>query len=280
MSKDYQRVAQAIQYLRRNVEEQPKLAVVAAEIGLSPAHFQRLFKRWAGVSPKKYLQYLTVEYSKQVLNSASQLDASLHAGLSSTSRLHEHYINVVAMTPAQYRTAGKGLLINYGFAVCPFGLVSLAVTEFGICALSFTDKEDEPEFQKQLSKFWSQANLKRDDRVVNALVNQIFSVNIKHEFVLAPLCSNFQIQVWKALLNISPGQLSTYKRIAEAIGRPTASRAVARAIASNPIAYLIPCHRVLRSDGNLGGYRWGTVRKQAIIAHEAAAYGNPFAKKL
>ena len=269
MSKDYQRIAQAILYLQQHVTVQPKLDAVASAIGLSAAHFQRLFKRWAGVSPKRYLQYLTVEYSKQILINTNQLDTTLRSGLSSTSRSHEHYIKVTAMTPAQYRSAGKGLVLNYGFADSPFGIVALAKTEYGICLLQFLDQRDESAFYALLQKQWSKAELKRDDQSISQLVQRLFNQDKKSEIQLVPMGSNFQIQVWQALLNIPLGQLSTYKRIAEAIGRPTASRAVAQAISRNPIGYLIPCHRVLRGDGGLGGYRWGTVRKQAIIAHEA-----------
>ncbi len=279
MSYDYQRIAQAIQYLQQHLTEQPKLDEVASVAGLSPAYFQRLFKRWAGVSPKRYLQYLTVEYSNQLLANSSQLDATLNSGLSSTSRLHEHYIKVTAMTPAQYRSAGKELLINYGFTDSPFGVVSLAKTKYGICTLYFSDQCNEHVFYDLLQKQWSQALLKRDDRSVEQVVRQLFTRSAKSKIQLAPTGSNFQIQVWQALLSIPPGQLSTYKRIAAAIGRPTASRAVARAMSSNPVAYLIPCHRVLRADGLLGGYRWGTVRKQAIIAYEAAACEKPEANK-
>lgn len=270
MSTDYQRIGRAIAYLQQNVAEQPKLKTVASACGLSPSHFQRVFKRWAGVSPKRYLQFLTVEYCSQKIRSSSTLDVSLHAGLSSTSRLHEHFINMAAVTPGQYRSSGMGVNIIFGFAESPFGIISIAKTENGICALNFSDQQDEPNFKTDLQKQWPHASLARNDKIISAVSRQIFSNNPQNNFVLAPMGSNFQIHVWKALLNIHPGQLATYKQIASAIGQPQASRAVARAIASNPIAYLIPCHRVLRSDGSLSGYRWGTVRKQAMIAREAA----------
>ena len=273
MNTDYQRIARAIEYLRENVTGQPKLETVAAAVNLSPSHFQRLFTRWAGVSPKQYLQFLTVEYTKQILRSVSTLDATLQAGLSSTSRLHEHYIKIAAMTPAQYRSAGKDLEINYGQADSPFGPVCLATSQHGICSLAFIDNRDDAT-ESALKKQWPQSRLVRNDHGVASIVKKIFSYETKHTFLLAPMGTNFQIQVWNALLNIPPGQLCTYKRIAEYIGQPRASRAAARAIAANPIACLIPCHRVLRSDGNTGGYHWGPVRKQAIIAYEAAQKHN------
>jgi AraC family transcriptional regulator of adaptative response/methylated-DNA-[protein]-cysteine methyltransferase len=270
MNRDYQRIAGAIHYLQRHVTEQPALATVAAAVNLSPSHFQRLFKRWAGVSPKQYLQYLTVEYSKQLLHNSSSLETMLHTGLSSTSRLHEHYIRVSAVTPAQYRNAGKDIEITYGIADSPFGMAALAITKYGVCTLQFMDSENKEVFHQSLRQKWKYASLKHDDRIIAALVQDIFSVRKKNVFTLALTASSFQIQVWQALLTIPPGQLSTYKKIAEAIGKPQSSRAVAQALASNPIAYLIPCHRILRSDGSLSGYRWGPVRKQAMIAYEAA----------
>lgn len=269
MNTDYQRIALAIRYLRENTAGQPKLDSVAASVNLSPSHFQRLFTRWAGISPKQYLQFLTVEYTKQLLQSCSSLDISLRAGLSSTSRLHEHYVKVTAMTPAQYRAAGQGIQITYGFTDSPFGVACLAQSHYGICALAFSD-EKQNEFRESLKKHWSHAVLVHDDKTISSVVESIFSRKPKQPFSVAPMGTNFQIQVWNALLNITPGQLGTYKKIAEFIGQPQASRAVARAIAINPIAYLIPCHRVLRSDGTLSGYRWGPIRKQAIIAYEAA----------
>ncbi|MBN1378551.1 MAG: methylated-DNA--[protein]-cysteine S-methyltransferase [Gammaproteobacteria bacterium] len=184
--------------------------------------------------------------------------------------MHEHYIKVSTVTPAQYRNAGKDIEINYGVAESPFGTAGLATTNYGICALEFLESDNIDSFHNSIRRKWKDATFVNRDHDISIIIQKIFSTDKKESFVLTPEGSNFQIQVWRALLNIHSGQLSTYKKIAEFIGKPQASRAVAQAIASNPIAYLIPCHRVVRSDGNLSGYRWGPVRKQAMIDFEAA----------
>jgi AraC family transcriptional regulator of adaptative response/methylated-DNA-[protein]-cysteine methyltransferase len=273
MNRDYERIATAICFIAAHVEQQPSLDQLAAALRLSPFHLQRLFLRWAGVTPKRFLQFLTVEYAKQLLGqSHSVLDASYAAGLSSPSRLHDHFISLEAVTPGEYKCRGSGLLIRYGVQPSPFGPIFLAVTERGICALAFvTGPTRGDEELIGLQKCWVGARLSEDKLVTGAIARRLFCRDVANPEPLSLLIkgTNFQIQVWKALLRIPPGYLSCYQQIAQAVGRPEATRAVAQAIAANPIAYLIPCHRVIRRIGLPGGYRWGVIRKQALIAWEA-----------
>ena len=267
MTTDYERIASAIRYLQTNVLEQPSLEQVARATGLSSAHFQRLFKRWAGVSPKRYLQYLTVEHAKAYLKDSNVLETAYAAGLSSSSRLYEHFLTVEAITPGQYKQAGAGLELTYGVADSVFGSAWLASTPHGICALEFLDANAEQDYLQRLQERWPKAHFNRSDKAVALIVTELF-IGQAVERPLHLLGSNFQIQVWKALLDIPFAELTSYKQVANAIGKPNSSRAVARAIGSNSIGYLIPCHRVLRGTGELSGYRWGVERKAAILAWE------------
>lgn len=268
---DYQRIEKAIDYLSKNFRQQPDLDQVAQEVHLSPFHFQRLFKEWAGVSPKKFLQYISLEYSKQLLEQKLTLaDTSFETGLSGTSRLHDLFINIEGMTPGEYKNEGESLQINYSFAETPFGDVLVAATNKGICHISFSNNEKE-EFKALHSRFPKASFLQKTDLLQqNAL--QIFRKDwsdldkIKLHLKATP----FQLKVWEALLKIPLGNVTTYSTIAASIDSPNASRAVGTAVGDNPVAFLIPCHRVIRSTGVIGEYHWGSLRKTAILGWEAA----------
>jgi len=268
---DYQRIAAAIEYLSQHRQQQPALQELAAVIGLSPFHCQRLFQRWAGISPKKFLQYLTVEHAKTLLvQSHSVLDTALETGLSGPSRLHDHFITLEAMTPGEYKAGGQGLTIRYGVHTSPFGAMLLAQSERGVCALRFLDSNDVDSVLNELAADWPQAVFKSDQSGTAVAAAQVFSAS-QPDRSLPVLVrgTQFQVSVWKALLRIPPGEARSYSAIAQGIGRPKAVRAVGSAVGANPIAFLIPCHRVLRSSGALGGYRWGETRKRALIAWES-----------
>lgn len=271
---DYRRIEQAIIYLEENALDQPSLDDVAEHIGLSSYHFQRLFKSWAGVSPKRFLQYLTIENAKKLLrDSVSVLDASLDVGLSGPSRLHDLFVSIEAMTPGEYKVKGRDLNINYGFHPTPFGECLLAITSRGICTLAFVDPETRDTALSELRANWQEATLVEDQKMGKEAIKRIFGQT--HEQTQTPLKvllrgTNFQVKVWEALLRIPEGTTVSYGTLAEAIGHPGAHRAVGTAAGHNPVAYLIPCHRVLRSNGDIGGYHWGTTRKRAILAREAA----------
>jgi AraC family transcriptional regulator of adaptative response/methylated-DNA-[protein]-cysteine methyltransferase len=273
MSADYELIAAAIRFIAAHADEQPRLDRLAAAIGLSPFHLQRLFLRWAGVTPKRYLQFLTVEHAKCLLaQSRSVLEASYETGLSGPGRLHDHFVSLEAVTPGDYKRAGDGLEIRYGAHPSPFGSLFLAQTERGICALAFIADRDQADLElAALRARWRGARIVEDRTATAAVAGRLF----RPDEAAVPLSvlvrgSNFQIQVWKALLRIPFAHLSCYQHIARAVGRPSAARAVGQALAVNPVGYLIPCHRVIRSIGLPGGYRWGEARKQALLAWEAA----------
>lgn len=269
---NYSRIATAIEYLKENFKNQPSLDEVAEKVHLSPFHFQRLFTDWAGTSPKKFLQYISVEYAKQLLNTrqASLFETSNETGLSGTSRLHDLFVAIEGMTPAEYKNDGKGLIINYSFAESPFGSLIVASTPKGICYMAFNENE-QTAFEELKNKFSGAAfNRKLDTLQQNALFIFQRDWSKLHTIKLHLKGTDFQLKVWEALLKIPMGNLSTYGRLAQAIGKPAASRAVGTAIGSNPVAFLIPCHRVIQASGIVGGYMWGTTRKTAIIGWEAA----------
>lgn len=270
---DYQRIQQAIEYLVENFKQQPELKEVAAQVHLSPHHFQRLFTEWAGVSPKKFLQFLTVDYLKQrIQNSQNIAQLAGMAGLSSASRVYDLFVNIEGVTPATFKNKGVGLVIHYGYHDTPFGNCFLAATDKGICGITFLQGANQAEEFALFTKKWSFATLVEDATFTEPFVRQIFdsteSTN-KHINVLVQ-GTPFQIKVWEALLQIPEGKLTTYQYIAESIDKPKAVRAVGTAIGRNPIGYLIPCHRVIRKEGKLGHYRWGSGRKKAIIGWEMA----------
>ncbi|ANI90452.1 cysteine methyltransferase [Arachidicoccus ginsenosidimutans] len=270
---NYNRIADAIDYIRNNFKQQPDLDEVAEKVHLSPAHFQRLFTDWAGTSPKKFLQYISVEYAKNILKEDSRVtlfDAAFETGLSSTSRLHDLFVNIEGMTPAEYKNGGKNLSLNYSFAESPFGNLIVASTAKGVCYMAFAENEQEALFD--LKKQFSNAvfHKKLDMLQQNALFIFQNDWSKLPEIKLHLKGTDFQLKVWETLLKIPFGKLSTYGNVAEEIGNPSASRAVGTAIGSNPVAFLIPCHRVIRSSGTFDGYRWGNIRKTAIIGWEGA----------
>lgn len=277
MPSDYQRIEQALGYLTEHFRQQPRLAEVAAQLGLSEHHFQRLFSRWAGVSPKRFLQYLTAEYARTLLqNSHSVLDAAFASGLSGGGRLHDLTVNLHAVTPGELQSRGAGLRIGYGIHPTPFGDCLLATTPRGICSLSFHNPTETEAALVELRQRWLGASIEPDSAATAALVAQIFPND--PELQPAPLHllvqgTNFQLRVWDALLRLPAGTATTYGDLAARIGAPRAARAVGSAVGRNPIAYLIPCHRVIRASGVLGEYRWGSLRKQALLGWEAAQSG-------
>jgi AraC family transcriptional regulator, regulatory protein of adaptative response / methylated-DNA-[protein]-cysteine methyltransferase len=268
---NYNRIAEAIDYIKANFKEQPNLDEVAKKIHLSPFHFQRLFSEWAGTSPKKFLQFTTVEYAKTLLqNQATLFDTAHETGLSGTSRLHDLFINIEGMSPAEYKNGGKDLVINYSFADSPFGKIIVASTEKGICYMAFFDDETFA-FQTMLSHF-PNANFKQMVDLIQQNALYIFTHDWSKlsKIKLHLKGTDFQLKVWQTLLKIPLGQLTTYGAIANRIENPNASRAVGTAIGSNPVAFLIPCHRVIQSTGIFGGYMWGNTRKTAIIGWEGS----------
>jgi len=270
---DYQRIQQAIEYLVENFKSQPTLQEVAAQVHLSPHHFQRLFTEWAGVSPKKFLQFLTVDYLKErIQNSQNIAQMADMAGLSSPSRVYDLFVNIEGVTPATFKNKGAGLTIFYGYHDTPFGDCFLAATNKGICGITFLQGENKTAEFNLFAKKWDFAQLTEDTSFTQPFINQIFNKKTAKNQKLNVLVQGtpFQIKVWEALLNIPQGNLTTYQQIAESIDKPKAVRAVGTAIGKNPIGYLIPCHRVIRKEGKLGHYRWGSGRKKAIIGWEMA----------
>jgi AraC family transcriptional regulator of adaptative response/methylated-DNA-[protein]-cysteine methyltransferase len=271
---DYQRIEKAISFLHSHFLEQPDLAAVARSVHLSEYHFQRLFTRWAGVSPKRFLQFLTIEHAKQRLaDSKSVLEATFDSGLSSPGRLHDLFVSVEAVTPGEFKSAGGGIRIHYGMHPCPFGTCLIGVTERGVCWLSFVGDTSPKEAVQELKERWNGATLFEHPEVTEPIANRIFCAlgggNASSVSVLL-VGTNFQIKVWKALLAIPAGALVTYETLGKTIGDRQSARAIGNAVASNQIACLIPCHRVIRKSGLLGGYRWGEARKRAILGWEAA----------
>ena len=269
---NYDRIAKAIQYLQENFKAQPDLSKIAEKVHLSPFHFQRLFKEWAGVSPKKFLQYLSVEYAKDILNHSSStlLAVADETGLSGMGRLHDLFITIEGMTPGDYKNGGKNLSIQFQFYKSPFGQLLIASTSIGICFMSFVADEDQA-LQQLVGKF-PKASFTRQSTSLHQQALLIFDSENKtiSKIKLHLKGTAFQLKVWESLLKIPKGELLTYGKIASEIEKPKASRAVGTAIGNNPVAYLIPCHRVIKSTGELGQYHWGATRKAAITGWEAA----------
>lgn len=272
-SNDYFRIEKAIRFVEENFKSQPSLEEIAESVHLSKFHFDRLFKQWAGVSPKQFLQFLTLDYTKNKLQQNCSLqETACSAGLSGSSRLHDLFVNFEAVTPGEYKNKGAGLQIKYSFNPSPFGECIIATTERGICYLAFVTGQDRTAPLEALSRIWSGAILDQACGSHYKLVQSIFTPDAGHTgpFNLHLRGTNFQINVWKALQQIPEGHLVSYQDIAAHIGNPKAFRAAASAIAKNPVAYLIPCHRVISKAGAIHQYRWGTTRKKAIIGWEAA----------
>jgi AraC family transcriptional regulator of adaptative response/methylated-DNA-[protein]-cysteine methyltransferase len=276
-SRDYARVAKALAYLAENYTAQPELTEIAEQAGLSEYHFQRTFTHWVGISPKRFLQYVTLAHAKQRLaNSASVLDAAFEVGLSGPSRLHDLFITWEAMSPGEYKQRGRGLTIDYGFHPSPFGECLLMMTERGVCGLAFVVNGQREAALEGLGAGWEHARLRHDQRATHTLAEHIFSragePGRRTPTVRLLLRGTpFQVKVWEALLRVPVGALTSYEHLGRALGyRGRGNQAIGQAVGSNAIAYLIPCHRVIRKSGLIGGYRWGPERKLAMLGWEAA----------
>ncbi len=269
---DYRRIEKAIAYLSTHVLEQPELAAAARAAHMSEFHFQRVFTRWAGISPKRFLQFLTVEHAKhQLLASKPVLDVALDSGLSSPSRLHDLFVSAEAVTPGEFKTRGNGIEISYGFHPSPFGTCLLGVTTRGVCWLSFLPNGDKRTAVRELKAHWAGAQISKQPETTKPVAVRAFSgfaSRTDRPLGLLLMGTNFQIKVWQALLTIPAGAVTTYQSIGNMIGAARAARAIGAAVGQNAIAYLIPCHRVIRQSGLLGGYRWGQERKRFILGWE------------
>ncbi len=272
---NYERIAAAIRFIKENRQEQPRLETIAGHVHMSPAHFQRMFQEWAGISPKSFLQYLNVEYAKRILKQthASLFDTACEVGLSGTGRLHDLFVNIEGMTPGEYKNGGQALRINYSFAETPFGWVMVASTDKGICHLAFVDEGEEEALGSLKQLFPNAAYTQCPDRKQEdalSVFNRDWSK--PDEIKLHLKGTSFQLKVWETLLKIPAGGLTTYADLATKSGHEGACRAVGTAIGRNPVAFLIPCHRVIKATGDIGNYHWGEVRKEAIIGWEAAYF--------
>lgn len=267
---NYKRVEEAIKFLTENYKQQPSLYDVADEVHVSPFHFQKIFTDWAGISPKKFLQYLTVEELKKELHKTTNLvEAAERVGLSTQSRVYDLFVNMEAVTPNEYKSKGAGIEIEYGVHETPFGNCLLAVTERGICSMNFVDDNVEA-LLKELKNNWENASIRKNENATGILAENLFAKHTKRDVKLLVKGTAFQVKVWEALLKIPFGAVTSYQTIANAIGSPNGMRAVGSAVGANPVAYLIPCHRVIRREAIIGQYRWGSLRKTALIGWEKA----------
>ena len=274
-TRDYERIASAIEFLVAHHTEQPSLNEIAAEAGLSAYHFQRLFTRWAGISPKRFLQFLTLEHAKRSLEeSASVLDASLDAGLSGPGRLHDLFVTYEAMTPGDYKQGAAGRTIRYGVVPSPFGPCFIGVTDLGICALGFLNEREPSGAEAFFRQRWPKAWLVHDVAAVAPVVASTFGLEDRTGALpsmrLHLMGTPFQLKVWEALLRIPPGSVVSYEDLAVRLSTPRGARAIGGAVGANPVSYLIPCHRVIRKAGVITGYAWGPERKRALLALEGA----------
>jgi AraC family transcriptional regulator, regulatory protein of adaptative response / methylated-DNA-[protein]-cysteine methyltransferase len=271
-SRDFGRIARAIRFIEARFQDQPSLAEIAAHTGLSEFHFNRLFRRWAGVTPKQYLTFVTGDAARSALHSQpSVLDAAYAVGLSGPGRLHDLIVTLDAMTPGELKALGAGTHIRYGFALTPFGLALIATTARGVCHLGFVDADGERSALRDLREKWPGADLERDDAYAALAAKQIWDPErdqTSHLKVSVP-GTNFQLKVWQALLDLGARHKTTYGEIADSIGNPAGTRAVGNAVGANSVAWLIPCHNVLRKDGALGKYHWGEHRQRAMLAWES-----------
>jgi AraC family transcriptional regulator of adaptative response/methylated-DNA-[protein]-cysteine methyltransferase len=270
---DYTRMERAILFLEENYHRQPVLREVAKSVHLSEFHFQRLFRRWAGISPKRFIQFMTLEYAKKLLGGVhSVLDATYDAGLSSPGRLHDLFVNIEAMTPGEFKAHGAGLRINYGFHASPFGECLLAVTERGICGLGFAGTGGRAAILRDFRSRWPEAHWEANPKATQPYIRRIFGAEKRNDsrpITLVLRGTNFQVKVWEALLKIPMGSVVPYEDLAAKVCSARAARAAGGAVGRNPIAFLIPCHRVIRKAGGIGGYHWGAARKKAMLVWEA-----------
>ena len=273
---DFNRIADAIDIIKNNFTAQPSLDEIAKKINVSPSHFQKMFTEWAGVSPKKFTQYITIGHAKKMLGNTKQnetatlFETAVETGLSGTGRLHDLFINIEGMTPGEFKNGGENLTIHYSFTFTVFGNIIVASTLKGICHIAFI--EDQEIGIQHLFKCFPKANFIYSEEEIHLQVKNIFSDNYNNigKLKLHLKGTPFQLKVWEALLKIPMGKLSTYGNIAQAVNSPKAARAVGSAIGDNPVAYLIPCHRIIRATGLFGEYMWGAKRKTAMIGWEAA----------
>ncbi len=264
---NYIQIEKAIKYIDNNFKEQPSIDDIAKNIGMSKFHFIRVFKEYVGVTPKQFLHSVTLNYAKEhIKESKSVLDSSLDMGLSSSSRLHELFVNLIGVTPKEWKEKGKNVQITYGYGQTPFGEALIAFTDKGICYLGFIDNNKDVIFER-FQELWENGTLVFDEKKANDYLENIFIKNKKYNLLVKG--TNLQVNVWKALLNLPNGVVSTYQDIANFVEKPKAVRAVASAIGKNPIGYLIPCHRVIAKSGAMSGYRWGLERKRILIAYES-----------
>ena len=276
VTRDYDHVREAIAFLTRHWIEQPSLEQLAEHLGLSPAHCQRLFKRWCGLSPKEFVQAITVDHARALLNgSASVLEAAYEVGLSGAGRLHDLFVSHEAMTPGEFKVRGEGLQISYGFHDSPFGDALVMATERGVAGLAFVDEEKgqtRADALADMTRRWPRATYVEAPWKTATHARQIFEPEAwkrEQPVRLVLIGSDFDVRVWETLLKIPMGRAVSYADIARHLGQPNASRAVGSAVGRNPISFVVPCHRVLRGDGNLGGYHWGLTRKRALIGWES-----------
>ncbi len=272
---DYSRIEKAINFIEQNIKNQPSIKQMADFVNLSEFHFERMFTKWAGTSPQRFMRFLTKEYAKNLLTKSDDiLQTTLDLGLSSTSRLHDLFVTFEAMSPGEYKKKGLGLTINYGFHETPFGLCALFTTEKGILEMSFIENGTEIDEIIRLKNEFPEADYIKNEEITQLIIDEVFSLDEKNigqkPIQLLLRGTNFQIKVWEALLKLQIGQLACYEDIATEIGQITAQRAVGSAIGANHIAYIIPCHRVIQKVGTSGNYRWGSVRKRAMIGWEAS----------
>ena len=273
MNEDYARIEKAILFLEGNYQRQPELHEIAASVNLSEFHFQRLFRRWAGISPKRFVQFLTLEHAKKLLGgSHSVLDATYDAGLSSPGRLHDLFVNIEAVTPGEFKARGANLEIHYGFHATPFGECLLAATDRGVCGLGFVGDGGRSRTLHDFKQRWPEARMKENARRTSPYLHRIFGPTNgdgKKPITLVLRGTNFQVKVWEALLRIPMGAVTSYEELAASVCSTRAARAVGAAVGKNPVAFLIPCHRVIHKAGVIGNYHWGSARKKAILAWES-----------
>jgi AraC family transcriptional regulator of adaptative response/methylated-DNA-[protein]-cysteine methyltransferase len=273
-SRDFARIARAIRYIDDQFRAQPRLARMAAQAGLSEFHFNRLFRRWAGVTPKQYVAFVTGSAAKgALLSQPSVLDAAYSVGLSGPGRLHDLIVTLDAMTPGELKSLGRGTLIRHGFTETPFGCALVATTARGVCHLAFVEVGKEKSALRQLAELWPDARLEQDDGHALTIAGQIWRGEGESGLKVSVGGTNFQLKVWQALVDLGGRGRTTYTELADAIGHPSGTRAVGNAVGANPVGWLIPCHTVLRKDGSLGGYHWGERRKGAMLAWETLRGG-------